>query len=153
MQYHYLNRLKYQIEPYTTTDLTTLISNNLYLTQLSHPALIENQAAINYSLQWIVQLPLLQQSLSNAYLFEHFIYTPGLTTIETTIDKILAHKKEFAKILRTYYYNYKNRWSSRYVSGYICPNKSGLRGQAAHGSKFIYPHKDGEALILQTIFG
>jgi hypothetical protein len=26
----------------------------------------------------------------------------------------------------------KNRWySSRYVSGYICPNKSGLRGQAA----------------------
>jgi hypothetical protein len=42
----------------------------------------------------------------SAYLFEHFIYTPGLTTIETTIDKILAHKKEFAKILRTYYYNY-----------------------------------------------
>jgi transglutaminase-like putative cysteine protease len=73
------------------------------LTQLSHPALIENQAAINYSLQWIVQLPLLQQSLSNAYLFEHFIYTPGLTTIETTIDKILAHKKgvcqDFANVL------------------------------------------------------
>jgi transglutaminase-like putative cysteine protease len=29
----------------------------------------------------------------SAYLFEHFIYLPGLTTIETTIDKILAHKK------------------------------------------------------------
>jgi transglutaminase-like putative cysteine protease len=90
----------------------------------------------------------------SAYLFEHFIYTPGLTTIETTIDKILAHKKgvcqDFANVLLL------NRWySPRYVSGYICPNKSGLRGQAAtHAwSKFIYPHKDGEALILQTIFG
>lgn len=125
-----------EIEPYTTTDLTTLISNNLYLTQLSHPALTENQAAINTILSSMdcatASITTIAQQCS-AYLFEHFIYTPGLTTIETTIDKILTHKKgvcqDFANVLlqllRT------AGIPSRYVSGYICPNKSGLRGQAA----------------------
>jgi hypothetical protein len=80
-----------------------------------------------------VQLPLLQQSLSNAvHTYLSTLSIPGLTTIETTIDKILAHKRSLPRFCERTITTIKNRWySSRYVSGYICPNKSGLRGQAA----------------------
>ena len=67
------------------------------------------------------------------YIFEHFNYIKGITTVETTIDEILEKKagvcQDFAhvmlQILRTL------NIPSRYVSGYICPNKSGLRGEGA----------------------
>ena len=67
------------------------------------------------------------------YIFQHFGYTKGITTIETTVDQILAHRsgvcQDFAhvmlQVLRTM------GIPSRYVSGYICPNKNGLRGVGA----------------------
>lgn len=72
-------------------------------------------------------------SIANAYIFEHFTYTKGITTIETTVDEILEHKEgvcqDFAhillQILRTL------AIPCRYVSGYICPNKNGMRGEGA----------------------
>lgn len=82
----------------------------------------------------------------NAYVFENFTYTKGITNIETTIDEILALKKgvcqDFAHILlqllRT------AGIPSRYVSGYICPNESGLRGEGAtHAWVEIYTPKQG----------
>jgi hypothetical protein len=76
-----------EIEPYTTTDLTTLISTSLFNTAISPRAI--KKRLTQYSLQWIVQLPLLQQSLSNAvHTYLSTLSIPGLTTIETTIDKI-----------------------------------------------------------------
>lgn len=82
----------------------------------------------------------------NHYVFENFTYTKGITNIETTVDEILAHKKgvcqDFAHILlqllRT------AGIPSRYVSGYICPNKSGLRGEGAtHAWVEIYTPNQG----------
>lgn len=82
----------------------------------------------------------------NAYVFANFTYTKGITNIETTVDEILTLKKgvcqDFAHILlqllRT------AGIPSRYVSGYICPNESGLRGEGAtHAWVEIYTPKQG----------
>jgi transglutaminase-like putative cysteine protease len=68
-----------------------------------------------------------------AYIYQHFQYQKGITTVETTIDEILEHRsgvcQDFAHVLlqmlRTL------GIPARYVSGYICPNKSGMRGEGA----------------------
>jgi transglutaminase-like putative cysteine protease len=82
----------------------------------------------------------------NAYVFENFTYTKGITNIETTVDEILTLKKgvcqDFAHILlqllRT------AGIPSRYVSGYICPNESGFRGEGAtHAWVEIYTPTQG----------
>lgn len=70
---------------------------------------------------------------SSEYIFHHFQYIKGITNIETTVDEILDHQsgvcQDFAhvllQLLRTM------RIPSRYVSGYICPNKNGMRGEGA----------------------
>lgn len=69
----------------------------------------------------------------NRYIFQHFSYEKGITTIETTVDEILKYEKgvcqDFAhlllQLLRT------SGIICRYVSGYICPNKNGMRGEGA----------------------
>ncbi|PZP52599.1 MAG: transglutaminase family protein [Pseudopedobacter saltans] len=67
------------------------------------------------------------------YINANFEYKKGVTTIETTVDEILEKKQgvcqDFAHLLlhmlRTL------GITSRYVSGYICPNRNGMRGQGA----------------------
>lgn len=67
------------------------------------------------------------------YIFKHFKYIKGITDVETTVDEILEKGagvcQDFAhlmlQILRTC------RVPSRYISGYICPNKNGMRGEGA----------------------
>ena len=67
------------------------------------------------------------------YIYTHFKYIKGITNIESTVDEILAHRsgvcQDFAhvmlQILRSIHI------PSRYVSGYICPNKNGMRGEGA----------------------
>ena len=82
----------------------------------------------------------------NNFVFENFTYTKGITNIETTVDEILTLKKgvcqDFAHILlqllRT------AGIPSRYVSGYICPNESGFRGEGAtHAWVEIYTPTQG----------
>lgn len=69
----------------------------------------------------------------NSYIFENFTYTKGITTIETTVDEILKLKsgvcQDFAHLLL--FLLRKMGIPSRYVSGYICPNKNGMRGEGA----------------------
>lgn len=70
---------------------------------------------------------------ANKYVYENFTYEKGITTIETTVEEILKHGKgvcqDFAhvllQLLRT------AGLPARYVSGYICPNRDGLRGEGA----------------------
>lgn len=69
----------------------------------------------------------------NQYVYHHFKYQKGITDAYTTLDEILkigggvcqdlAHI--LIQMLRTL------GITSRYVSGYICPNKNGMRGQGA----------------------
>ena len=70
---------------------------------------------------------------SCAYIFNEFQYIKGITTIETTVDEILEHRsgvcQDFAHVLLQLLRTMKI--PSRYVSGYICPNKNGMRGEGA----------------------
>ncbi len=69
----------------------------------------------------------------SSFIFNNFQYIKGITDVETTVDEILEHRsgvcQDFAHVLlqmlRT------AGIPARYVSGYICPNKDGVRGEGA----------------------
>jgi transglutaminase-like putative cysteine protease len=67
------------------------------------------------------------------YIFNNFTYHKGITTVETTLDEIWKLKsgvcQDFAHILLAMLR--LMNIPARYVSGYICPNKSGMRGEGA----------------------
>jgi hypothetical protein len=125
-----------EIDNVKVSDLVTKLENDIYLLRLSYPETIKKQIEIikileeiDYSDKSIIEIA--QQC--NEYVFTNFTYTKGITNIETTVDEILEHRKgvcqDFAlvllQLLRT------AGIPSRYVSGYICPNESGLRGEGA----------------------
>ena len=110
--------------------------NQLQLIELMTADTIEGQSKIDEicSLIFNEQKSIAQiVGESSEYIFNNFTYTKGITTIETTVDEILTHKEgvcqDFAhvllQILRTL------DIPCRYVSGYICPNKNGMRGEGA----------------------
>ncbi len=138
-----------EIDPTTITDLALEKEKSIFLQRLSIPETINKQKQINLILKKI-NLP--EKSITaiaqecNEYVFKHFTYTKGITNIETTVDEILEIRKgvcqDFAhvllQLLRT------AGIPSRYVSGYICPNESGLRGEGAtHAWVEIYTPKQG----------
>jgi transglutaminase-like putative cysteine protease len=67
------------------------------------------------------------------WVFSEFTYIKGITTVDTTVSEILRLKagvcQDFAHILTTML-RFVNV-PSRYVSGYICPNRDGMRGEGA----------------------
>jgi transglutaminase-like putative cysteine protease len=112
------------------------INGRLKLVELARPDFIRSQSKIQdiirqvYSPDHSVAI-----SIKNCceFIFSHFNYIKGITTVETTIDEILEKNagvcQDFAhvmlQVLRTL------NIPSRYVSGYICPNRTGLRGEGA----------------------
>jgi transglutaminase-like putative cysteine protease len=138
-----------KIDQTTVIDLQETLSKDILLLRHSFPETIQKQSDIDAIL---VQLncankPIIEiAQLCNNYIFKNFTYTKGITTIETTIDEILEIKKgvcqDFAhvllQLLRT------TGIPSRYVSGYICPNETGLRGEGAtHAWVEIYTPTQG----------
>lgn len=75
------------------------------------------------------------QSAQNVseYIYTTFEYRTGITTIETTLDEIWKLKsgvcQDFAHMLLAILR--LMNIPARYVSGYICPNKNGMRGEGA----------------------
>jgi transglutaminase-like putative cysteine protease len=67
------------------------------------------------------------------YVFDNFSYKKGITTVETTIDEIWKLKsgvcQDFAHVLLAMLRLMDI--PARYVSGYICPKKNGMRGEGA----------------------
>ena len=67
------------------------------------------------------------------FIFNNFKYIKGITNIETTVQEILEHRsgvcQDFAHVMLEMLRSL--RIPSRYVSGYICPNKNGMRGEGA----------------------
>lgn len=65
--------------------------------------------------------------------FEQFQYIKGVTTVESTLDEIWKLKagvcQDFAHMLLALLRMVNI--PARYVSGYICPNQSGMRGEGA----------------------
>lgn len=69
----------------------------------------------------------------NQYVFTNFKYIPGITTVESTLDEVWKLKagvcQDFAHILLVMLRSINI--PARYVSGYICPHKNGMRGEGA----------------------
>lgn len=67
------------------------------------------------------------------YVYRNFEYIKGVTTVETTLDEIWGLKagvcQDFAHILMVMLRLVGI--PARYVSGYICPNRDGMRGEGA----------------------
>lgn len=120
----------------TFQDLQPVMHDSLLLLELVRPESIEGQQMIS---QICAEASTGSDSVAEAveacssHIFRHFKYTKGITTIETTVDEILKHREgvcqDFAHVLlqmlRTI------GVPCRYVSGYICPNKNGMRGEGA----------------------
>jgi transglutaminase-like putative cysteine protease len=137
------------IDNITVRDIKKEKIGNITLLRLSYPEVIQKQqeieailATINVGNKPIIEIV----QLCNQYIFDNFTYTKGITNIETTIDEILELKKgvcqDFAHVLlqlvRT------AGIPARYVSGYICPYESGLRGEGAtHAWVEIYTPTQG----------
>lgn len=77
--------------------------------------------------------PLQMAILFSEYIFQHFTYTQGVTSVETDIDEIWNLKagvcQDFAHFLLTMLRLVKI--PARYVSGYICPGHDEWRGAGA----------------------
>ncbi|HEX4849320.1 MAG TPA: transglutaminase family protein, partial [Puia sp.] len=67
------------------------------------------------------------------YVYNNFKYIKGITSVETTLDEVWKLKagvcQDFAHILLVMLRILQI--PARYVSGYICPNKNGMRGESA----------------------
>jgi transglutaminase-like putative cysteine protease len=88
--------------------------------------LVEAQGCKNCS-------PLVSAKGFCAYVFDNFTYKKGITTVESTLDEVWAIKtgvcQDFAHILLVLLRLI--HIPARYVSGYICPSKTGMRGEGA----------------------
>ena len=128
-------------EPSITTpsyvaDLEKAIGNDLHLLELvrtspsSSEALMQSYIASFYSPDKTID-----QIVKDccAFIFTDFTYIKGITTVETTVDEIVAQKagvcQDFAHVMLELLRMIGI--PSRYVSGYICPNKNGMRGEGA----------------------
>jgi transglutaminase-like putative cysteine protease len=117
-------------------DLEKEVKGQLQLLELSNAPQIKSKDKI---LEIIEQLNVKEKSIATTvehcgeHIYKQFKYIKGITNIETTVDEILEVRagvcQDFAhlmlQILRTL------KIPSRYVSGYICPNKNGMRGEGA----------------------
>jgi transglutaminase-like putative cysteine protease len=126
-----------QMLPITyTKDLDAAIGNNMQLLELSRPS---NIKALGLILEYAAALNDDKKSISViventcSFIFNNFTYIKGITTIETTVDEILEKKagvcQDFAHVMLELLRIMKI--PARYVSGYICPNKNGMRGEGA----------------------
>jgi len=125
-----------EIDTAKVQDLELEKVNNSSLLRLCYPDVITNQKKIDSYLKKInaanISVIEIAQKCSE-YIFKNFTYTKGITNIETTVDEILEHKKgvcqDFAHVLLQFLRS--AGIPSRYVSGYICPNSTGFRGEGA----------------------
>jgi len=112
------------------------IANNLSLLELSKITEIELRDKINETVQefYTPDLPVhaIIEKCGN-FIFNEFKYIKGITTIENTVKEILEHRsgvcQDFAHVMLEMLRSLGI--PSRYVSGYVCPNKSGMRGEGA----------------------
>jgi transglutaminase-like putative cysteine protease len=103
-----------------------------FLKQEKFEALAEVQAVANAVESQ--QLTVMQSAYKlTEYVYKNFKYIQGVTTVETTLDEIWQLKagvcQDFAHILLAMMRMIGI--PARYVSGYVCPNRNGMRGEGA----------------------
>ncbi len=117
-------------------DLETVTYNDLHLLELERVSKMESLALMQQFMQEINQpgkniRKIIEDTCH--FIFTQFTYIKGITTIESTVDEILEKKagvcQDFAHVMLELLRMMEI--PSRYVSGYICPNKNGMRGEGA----------------------
>lgn len=120
----------------TREELQQLVAADFQLLELSRPEEILSAKALEEIVndldcehKTVMQIV----EACSSYIFSEFKYIKGITNIETTVDEILDHRsgvcQDFAHVLLQLLRSMGI--PSRYVSGYICPNKNGMRGEGA----------------------
>jgi len=103
-----------------------------YLKQEKFEALPEAQKLIARERQ-AHSTPLQSAQHFSEYIFQNFAYQKGITTVESTLDEVWELKsgvcQDFAHMLLAILR--LMNIPARYVSGYICPKKNGMRGEGA----------------------
>ncbi|MBC7873814.1 MAG: transglutaminase family protein, partial [Ferruginibacter sp.] len=117
-------------------ELKREVSNNLSLLEFSLIREIELREQMQTMVKEIYDpgnsiMEVAEKCSSNIY--NNFQYIKGITNIETTVAEILQHRsgvcQDFAHVLLEMLRSIQI--PSRYVSGYICANKNGMRGEGA----------------------
>ncbi|MBX2924603.1 MAG: transglutaminase family protein [Chitinophagaceae bacterium] len=111
-------------------------AGRLQLIELSEPEQVKQPGKIQEITEQILtpgkSVALVTEQFAE-YIFKNFRYIKGITSIETTVDEILEHQagvcQDFAHLLLQLLR--AAGIPARYVSGYICPNKNGMRGEGA----------------------
>lgn len=111
-------------------------ANNMLLTELKQPEQIQRSDEIEQIAAVVFHEEKTAAEIiqhCSEYIYRNFRYIKGITDYETTIDEILDHKsgvcQDFAHVLLQLLRSIGI--PCRYVSGYICPNKNGMRGEGA----------------------
>ncbi len=120
----------------TMDDLNILIANKLQLLELAQSTEHGDEEEIKAIADVIYSPGKPVSSIVKdccEYIYTNFRYIKGITNIETTVSEILSHRsgvcQDFAHVMLEVL-----RYigiPARYVSGYICPNKNGMRGEGA----------------------
>ncbi len=117
-------------------DLRAVMEKSLAMQELSAPPQVKNSVAMD---ELVARVFDPGKSIAQTILecsetvYNTFQYHKGITNVETTVDELLRQKagvcQDFAHmtlaLLRTL------GIPCRYTSGYVCPNKKGLRGEGA----------------------
>jgi transglutaminase-like putative cysteine protease len=94
---------------------------------------IDELKSIGMSNDYSAMTPLQAAAELNEWVFREFKYIKGITSVETTLDEVWKLRagvcQDFAHILLVMLRILGI--PARYVSGYICPNKNGMRGEGA----------------------
>lgn len=137
------SKLTVATKPFEVSDLPQIIASNyrydsqqLQLLQYVSPEFMKQEDWLTQCVNDLYSADKTLVSLifnCNEYIFNHFRYIKGITTIETTVDEIIAQKagvcQDFSHVLLALLR--RMNIPARYVSGYICPNKNGMRGEGA----------------------
>ena len=117
-------------------ELKNEVSNNLALLELSRIEEVGLRNEMNKMLDEIHEPGMAVAAAvekCSHYIYNSFNYIKGITNIETTVGEILEHRsgvcQDFAHVMLEMLRSLQI--PSRYVSGYICPNKNGMRGEGA----------------------
>ena len=119
-QWHYLHEIQYII-PYIDFLKQEYFSKLGEVKQIADPSLYKDKTVF-----------VTVQEL-NSWVYNNFKYIKGITTVETTLDEIWNLNagvcQDFAHILLVMLRLLNI--PARYVSGYVCPHDSSLRGEGA----------------------
>lgn len=118
------------------SELADEMNDNIKLIELIEVSPIKNQPAVEDIINSIKKdtdsIAVIAKNCSE-YIYRNFKYIKGITDVETTVDEIIEKRagvcQDFAHVMLQVLRSLKI--PSRYVSGYICPNKKGVRGEGA----------------------